>query len=78
MSLAELETLETLKRCTKASALIYAGQYEEARGVLGHLWRGIGEGPSIDNQPPEVGAEIPPTVWLSVRLSLRSAGERRL
>jgi len=58
MSLAELEALETLKRCTKTSALIYAGQYEEARSVLGDLWRGIGERPSIDNQPPEVGAEI--------------------
>jgi tetratricopeptide (TPR) repeat protein len=58
MSLAELATIETLQRCTKASELIYAGRYEEAKNILGNLWRGIGERPMVNNYPPEVAAEI--------------------
>jgi tetratricopeptide (TPR) repeat protein len=34
MSLAGLATLDPLKRCTKASELIYAGQYEESKADI--------------------------------------------
>jgi tetratricopeptide (TPR) repeat protein len=56
MSLAEL-TQDLLARCDKASDLIYAGQYEEARYVLGELWRGVGIRPNVDNHPPAIAAE---------------------
>jgi tetratricopeptide (TPR) repeat protein len=37
--------------------LIYAGRYEEAREVLGELWRGVGIRPNVDGYPPEIAAE---------------------
>jgi tetratricopeptide (TPR) repeat protein len=58
MSLTDVATLDPQARCTKASVLIYAGQYEEAKSVLGDLFSGIGERPDINRHPPEVGAEI--------------------
>lgn len=58
MSLTDLAILDPLKRCAKASDLIYAGQYEQARETLGDLWRGVGERPSVNNNSPEIGAEI--------------------
>lgn len=48
MSLTDLGTLDTLKRCAKAAELTYAGQFEQARETLGELWRGIGERPPVD------------------------------
>jgi tetratricopeptide (TPR) repeat protein len=56
MSLAEL-TQDLLTRCTKASELIYAGQYEEAREVLGETWRGVGVRPDVSSYPLEIAAE---------------------
>jgi tetratricopeptide (TPR) repeat protein len=56
MSLTEL-TQDLLSRCDKASELIYAGQYEEARELLGELWRGVGMRPDVDSYPPEIAAE---------------------
>jgi hypothetical protein len=56
MSLTEL-TQDLLTRCDKASELIYAGRYEEAREVLGELWRGVGIRPKLDNYPSEIAAE---------------------
>jgi tetratricopeptide (TPR) repeat protein len=56
MSLAEL-TQDLLTRCSKASELIYAGQYEEAGEVLGELWRGVGIHPNVDSYPPVIAAE---------------------
>ena len=58
MSLAELETIDPLTQCVSASEFVYAGQYEEARAVLGDVWRGVGERPVLDNYPPEAAAEI--------------------
>jgi tetratricopeptide (TPR) repeat protein len=58
MSLTELKTSDILKVCAKSSELIYAGQYEEARDVLGELWRGVGRYPDTDLFPPEVAAEV--------------------
>lgn len=58
MSLTDVAILDPLTRCTKASILIYAGQYEEAKGVLGDLFRGVGEHPDIERHPSDVGAEI--------------------
>src|SRR5215213_8889389 len=52
-----LATTELEQRCSKASELIYAGQYEEARDELGELWMGIGERPSLD-LAPHIMAEI--------------------
>jgi tetratricopeptide (TPR) repeat protein len=57
MSLAEL-TQDLLTRCAKASELIYAGRYEEAREVLGEAWRGVGVRPNVDSYPPEIAAEV--------------------
>lgn len=58
MSLAELKPADILKRCAKVSDLIYAGQYEEAREVLGELWPGTGRYPDVELYPPEVAAEV--------------------
>jgi tetratricopeptide (TPR) repeat protein len=58
MSLSELESSDILKTCTKTSELIYAGRYEEAREVLGDLWRGVGVRPNLDHYSREVGAEV--------------------
>jgi tetratricopeptide (TPR) repeat protein len=58
MSLANIAISEPLKRCAKASELIYAGQYEQAREVLGDVWRGEGERPAMDDASPETMAEI--------------------
>ncbi|HVG35389.1 MAG TPA: tetratricopeptide repeat protein [Pyrinomonadaceae bacterium] len=58
MSLSELESSDILKTCTNSSELIYAGRYEEARGVLGDLWRGVGVRPDVDHLPREVAAEV--------------------
>jgi tetratricopeptide (TPR) repeat protein len=57
MSLAEL-TQDLVTRCAKASELIYAGQYEEAREVLGEAWRGVGVRPDVSSYPPEIAAEV--------------------
>lgn len=57
MSLTELKQ-DLLTRCTRADQLIYAGQYEEAKGVLGELWRGVGERPNVDSYLPEIAAEV--------------------
>src|SRR5215210_9011270 len=57
MSLTELEAADILKTCAKASELIYAGRYEEAREGLGDLWRGVGVRPAVDHFPREVAAE---------------------
>jgi tetratricopeptide (TPR) repeat protein len=56
MSLTEL-TQDLFTRCDKAAELIYAGQYEEAREVLGELWRGAGIRPNVDRYPREIAAE---------------------
>jgi tetratricopeptide (TPR) repeat protein len=53
----KLATIELEKRCSKASELIYAGRYEEARDELGELWVGIGERPQLDFAP-QIRAEI--------------------
>jgi tetratricopeptide (TPR) repeat protein len=58
MSLTELESADILKTCAKTSDLIYAGRYEEARGVLGDLWRGVGVRPNLDHHSREVAAEV--------------------
>lgn len=58
MSLTDLAIRDPLTRCTKASELIYAGKYEEAKVVLGDLWRGVGEHPNVDGYSPEVAGEI--------------------
>lgn len=58
MSLADLATLDPLTRCATASQLVYAGQYEEARAVLGDWWLGVGARPAVDNYPSEAAAEI--------------------
>ncbi|OLE51288.1 MAG: hypothetical protein AUG51_23995 [Acidobacteria bacterium 13_1_20CM_3_53_8] len=52
-----LTDLSVEQKCTKAYELIYAGQYEAAKEVLGRLWRGIGETPALD-YPPEIAAEV--------------------
>ena len=57
MSLAEL-TQDLVTRCAKASELIYAGRYEEAREVLGESWRGVGERPNVGSYPSEITAEV--------------------
>lgn len=57
MSLADLTNTEPLKRCVRASELIYSGQYEQAREALGDLWRGIGERPEMGTHAQEVNAE---------------------
>lgn len=57
MSLAEVRILDPLKRCVKASAFIYSGQFEQAREVLGDLWCGVGERPTVKAYAPEVAAE---------------------
>ena len=36
------------KRCQAAAELIQRGQYEDARGALGHLWRGVGVHPDVE------------------------------
>ncbi len=58
MSLTELESADILKTCTKTSELIYAGRYEEARELLGGLWRGVGVRPNLDHYSREVAAEV--------------------
>lgn len=58
MSLTDVGTLDPLKRCAKASELIYSGQYEQAREILGSLWCGVGERPAVDSYQPETAAEI--------------------
>ena len=58
MSLTDLVILDPLKRCAKASDLIYSGRYEQAREILGSLWRGVSERPAVDSLPPETAAEI--------------------
>jgi hypothetical protein len=58
MSLADVVTLNALKRCAKAAELIYAGQFEQAGEMLGNWWRGVGERPTVDEYPLETGAEI--------------------
>lgn len=58
MSLTDLGIRDPLKRCAKASELIYSGQYEQAREVLGSLWRGVGERPAVESYPLETAAEI--------------------
>ncbi|MDQ3821061.1 MAG: hypothetical protein M3362_25730, partial [Acidobacteriota bacterium] len=58
MSLTELKPADILKTCARASELIFAGQYEEAKEVLGVLWRGVGRYPETDLFPPEVAAEV--------------------
>jgi tetratricopeptide (TPR) repeat protein len=57
MSLADLAITEPLKRCVHASALIYSGQYEQAKEVMGDLWRGVGERPPVDAYPAQIAAE---------------------
>lgn len=56
MSLSEL-TQDLRTRCAKSDELIYAGRYEEAREVLGELWRGVGIRPDVDGFLPEIAAE---------------------
>jgi tetratricopeptide (TPR) repeat protein len=58
MSLTELESADILKTCAKTSELIYAGRYEEARGALGDLWRGVGVRPNLDHYSRKVAAEV--------------------
>lgn len=58
MSLADLAILDPLKRCAKASELIYAGQHEQAKETLAGLWRGVGEYPNVDHYAPETAAEV--------------------
>lgn len=58
MSLPEVETVETLQRCTQASELMYAGQFEEAKAVLGDLWRGVGERPNVAGYQLHNTAEV--------------------
>ncbi len=48
----------TLLRCKIAGELIHIGKYEEARGVLGELWRGIGERPNMKGLSTAAGAEV--------------------
>ncbi|HEX8136451.1 MAG TPA: tetratricopeptide repeat protein [Pyrinomonadaceae bacterium] len=57
MNLTEL-IQDLLARCTKADELIYAGQYEEAREVLGELWRGVAVRPNVSGYPPKITAEV--------------------
>jgi tetratricopeptide (TPR) repeat protein len=57
MSLAEVAQ-DVLARCSKASELVYAGQYEEAREALGELWHGVGERPNVGGCAPEIAAEV--------------------
>ncbi|HEX8503281.1 MAG TPA: tetratricopeptide repeat protein [Pyrinomonadaceae bacterium] len=47
-----------LLRCEVASDLILRGQYEEAREVLGELWRGIGQRPNIEGLEESTSAEV--------------------
>ena len=58
MSLTDVAIFDPLKRCAKAAELIYSGQYEQATEILGGLWRGVGERPSVNNYPSEIAAEI--------------------
>jgi tetratricopeptide (TPR) repeat protein len=58
MSLTDLNSPNILKKCTKSSELIYAGRYEEAKEVLGDLWRGVGVRPNVDCYPSHVAAEV--------------------
>jgi tetratricopeptide (TPR) repeat protein len=37
--------------CERASGLIYAGQFEEAKEELAELWPGLGERPNLDFNP---------------------------
>jgi tetratricopeptide (TPR) repeat protein len=58
MSLTEVKSSDILKICAKSSELIYAGRFEEAKEVLGELWRGVGRYPDTDLFPAEVAAEV--------------------
>jgi tetratricopeptide (TPR) repeat protein len=58
MSLAELRASDILKICTKSSELIYAGQYEASKEVLGDLWYGVGERPNLRSYPPQIVGEV--------------------
>lgn len=58
MSLTDAAILEPLKRCIRASELIYAGQFEQAKEILGDLWRGEGDRPTVEQYTSEVAAEI--------------------
>jgi tetratricopeptide (TPR) repeat protein len=56
--ITELKPSDVLKTCARVSELIYAGRFEEAREILGELWRGVGRYPDTDLFPPEVAAEV--------------------
>jgi tetratricopeptide (TPR) repeat protein len=49
---------EALLRCEKALRLKDKGEYEGAREAMGHLWRGIGERPNIEELYSSVAAEV--------------------
>jgi tetratricopeptide (TPR) repeat protein len=53
-----LTDLTVEQKCTKASNLIYAGQYEAASDALGDLWLGVGQSPQVRGFAPEIAAEI--------------------
>jgi tetratricopeptide (TPR) repeat protein len=48
----------SLLRCHVAADLIHNGQYEQARGVLGGLWRGTGERPDVAGLAEVTAAEV--------------------
>lgn len=48
----------TLLRCKIAGELIHIGKYEDARGALGELWRGIGERPNLKGLSVATGTEV--------------------
>jgi tetratricopeptide (TPR) repeat protein len=47
-----------LLRCEVAADLMLRGQYEEAREVLGELWRGIGQRPNVEGLNERTTAEV--------------------
>jgi tetratricopeptide (TPR) repeat protein len=47
-----------LIRCRVASDLTHRGQHDDAREVLGGLWRGIGERPNLEGLDESTAAEV--------------------
>jgi tetratricopeptide (TPR) repeat protein len=50
--------LSVRQKCELAKQLENAGDYEEARVVLGDLWENVGERPSVENLEPATKAEL--------------------
>ena len=49
---------EALRRCEAALELKDRSDYEGARAVMGHLWKGLGVRPELEGLHPSVGAEV--------------------